>query len=65
MNKSLIIFLSLISIFFYFSNASVIGIDFGSEYYKISLIAPGKTFLIMENTFSKRKTHTAVIKKLD
>lgn len=36
------------------------GIDFGSEFYKISIIAPGKSFVIMENTFSKRKTHSAI-----
>lgn len=60
MNKPLFLSLIIASIFVYISQASVIGIDFGSEYYKISLIAPGKTFLIMENTFSKRKTHTSV-----
>ena len=42
------------------AECSVLGIDLGSEYYKISMIAPGKSFLIMENTFSKRKTHTSV-----
>jgi hypothetical protein len=27
---------------------------------KISLISPGKNFVIIENTTSKRKTHSAV-----
>jgi len=39
---------------------TVIGIDFGSEYFKASLISPGKTFTIVENETSKRKTHNAV-----
>ena len=41
-------------------NAAVMGIDFGSEFYKISMIAAGKSFVILENTFSHRKTHSAV-----
>ena len=40
---------------------SVLGIDFGSEYFKASIISPGKTFAIIENETSKRKTHNAVI----
>ena len=43
-----------------FSTAQVIGIDWGNEFYKISLIAPGKSFVIIENTTSKRKTNNAV-----
>lgn len=39
---------------------AVIGIDFGTEFYKISLISPGKSFIIIENTTTKRKTPTAV-----
>jgi hypoxia up-regulated 1 len=40
--------------------SAVMGVDFGSEYYKISMIAPGKSFVILENTMTHRKTHTAV-----
>lgn len=41
--------------------AAVLGIDFGSEYIKAVLISPGKSFTIIENTTSKRKTENAVI----
>ncbi len=54
---SKIIFLTILS---YFANSSVIGIDFGSEFFKASLILPGKTFEIVENETSKRKTYNAV-----
>jgi hypoxia up-regulated 1 len=37
-----------------------LGIDFGSEFFKASLISPGKTFEIVENETSKRKTNNAV-----
>jgi len=43
------------------SFGSVIGIDFGSEYFKASLISPGKTFEIIENETSKRKTYNSVL----
>jgi len=36
------------------------GIDFGSEYFKASIISPGKTFEIIENETSKRKTQNSV-----
>lgn len=42
------------------SQASVLGIDFGSEYFKVSLISPGKSFIIIENTTTKRKTENVV-----
>jgi hypothetical protein len=38
----------------------VLGIDFGDEFFKMSLISAGKTFLIIENSISKRKTPTSV-----
>jgi hypoxia up-regulated 1 len=41
-------------------SASVIGIDFGSEFLKVSLISPGKSFVIIENTTTKRKTENAL-----
>ena len=41
--------------------SQVLGIDFGSNYYKVSMIAPGKTFEIVENETTKRKTHNVVL----
>jgi hypoxia up-regulated 1 len=38
----------------------VLGIDFGSEFFKVSLISPGKSFMIIENTTTKRKTENVV-----
>lgn len=43
------------------TQAAVLGIDFGSSYFKISLNAPKKQFLIVENLTSNRKTMNAVI----
>jgi len=40
--------------------STVIGIDLGSEYFKISLISPGKSFQIVENSITKRKTESAI-----
>ncbi|EAR85326.2 DnaK protein (macronuclear) [Tetrahymena thermophila SB210] len=42
------------------TQAVVLGIDFGSQYFKISLNAPRKQFLIVENTTSQRKTQNAI-----
>ena len=39
----------LISIPLAIVKGAVLGIDLGSEYMKISVISPGKTFLIIEN----------------
>ena len=36
----------------------MIGFDFGSTYFKITLVKPGQPFAIVENTASKRKTET-------
>jgi hypoxia up-regulated 1 len=36
----------------------VIGFDFGSTYFKITLVKPGQPFAIVENTATKRKTET-------
>ena len=36
--------------------ANVIGFDFGSTFFKITLVQPGNPFTIVENTTSKRKT---------
>lgn len=39
---------------------AVLGIDIGSQFLKASLIAPGKSFLIIENLASKRKSETSI-----
>ena len=39
-------------------NANVIGFDFGSTFFKITLVKPGSPFSIVENLTSKRKTET-------
>ena len=39
---------------------ALLGIDFGSEFMKISIITPGKPFRIIEDMTSKRKTYSAV-----
>lgn len=39
-------------------SANVIGFDFGSTFFKITLVQPGNPFQIVENTTSKRKTHS-------
>ena len=38
------------------ATAYVIGIDFGSEYYKLSVITTSSKLEIVENDHSKRKT---------
>lgn len=52
--------LTLIALFFTLIKTAVIGIDFGSNFYKISLIAPGKSFVIVESMASKRKMYNAI-----
>jgi len=39
-------------------SANVIGFDFGSTFFKITLVVPGKTFSIVENVTSARKTNS-------
>jgi len=41
-------------------NSFIIGIDFGSEFYKIVLVKPGTPFSIVENIQSLRKTPTTL-----
>lgn len=43
-----------------YTQANIIGIDLGSNYIKATLVQPGKTFQIVENTASKRKTETMI-----
>ena len=46
-------------------NSYLIGVDIGSEFFKICLIKPGKPFSIVENLQSKLKTPTAISLKDD
>ena len=38
----------------------VLGIDFGTSFFKVALVKPGSPFTIVTNTASKRKTETVV-----
>ena len=42
------------------ATAQVIGIDFGTEFWKASLISPGKNLVIVENSRSGRKSNNGV-----
>ena len=54
----LIVFLSYLSI--KVVRANVIGIDFGSDSFKVSIIAPGNPLDIVTNFQSKRKTPLSI-----
>ncbi len=58
--NSLLLTLLIVGCLYSTSNAQVLGIDFGSEYWKVSLISPGKSFVILENMTTQRKTDNAV-----
>ena len=62
MSRIYFICISLVLLCFFVQNSktAVIGLDLGSEYLKISSISPGKSFVIVENTSTKRKTENAV-----
>ena len=38
----------------------MMGIDLGSEYFKVTVIKPGKPFMMLENLISKTKTELSV-----
>ena len=38
----------------------MMGIDLGSEFFKVTVIKPGKPFMMMENLVSKTKTENAL-----
>ena len=42
-------------------NASILGIDFGTQYMKIAIVRPGSPFEIVTDLSSKRKTPSAII----
>lgn len=43
----------------------MIGFDFGSTFFKITLVKPGSPFSIVENTATKRKTETMLTLNAD
>lgn len=45
-----------------YAETQVIGIDFGTEFWKASLISPGKNLVIVENSRSGRKSYNGVNK---
>lgn len=47
------------------ATSQVIGIDFGTEFWKSAIISPGKSFVIVENSKSERKTSNAVTTKFN
>ena len=55
--KILTFLIALIS----WSRAQVLGIDFGTEFWKAALISPGKNLVIVENSRSERKTLNSVV----
>lgn len=59
-NKILILVLAILATV----NAQVLGIDFGTEFWKAALISPGKNLVIVENSRSERKTLNSVPCKL-
>ncbi|EDL44493.1 hypothetical protein, conserved [Plasmodium vivax] len=52
--------LALLNQAFLVKGASVLGIDFGNEYIKVSIVSPGKGFNILLNNQSKRKITNAI-----
>lgn len=56
-----IVLCCVLSVFLFscYTSAIVVGIDFGSQWYKIAMIKPG-SFDIVLNEQSSRKTHTLV-----
>lgn len=54
--KVLMVLLSIVLL----SQCQVLGIDFGTEFWKASLISPGKNLVIVENSRSGRKTINGV-----
>ena len=42
------------------AKANVVGFDFGSSFFKLTLVLPGTPFGIVENTTGGRKTDTMI-----
>jgi hypoxia up-regulated 1 len=66
MNKfTLFIFTLVFFVQLYSVNNYLIGIDLGSEFFKATMLRPGRPFTMVENLQSKTKTPTAVAFKDD
>jgi len=52
--------LLILSILLQTALSGLIGIDLGSEFFKVSLIRPGKKLVIVENPQSKRMTNNMI-----
>lgn len=53
--------LFIVALFLGIAHASVLGIDFGTQFMKIAIVRPGSPFEIVTDLSSKRKTPSAVI----
>ncbi|EUD67739.1 hypothetical protein C922_01928 [Plasmodium inui San Antonio 1] len=63
MKRTLLVALAILSLLnqaILVKGASVLGIDFGNEYIKVSIVSPGKGFNILLNNQSKRKITNAI-----
>ncbi|CAA9989897.1 heat shock protein 110, putative [Plasmodium knowlesi strain H] len=63
MKRTLLLALGILSLLnqaIVVKGASVLGIDFGNEYIKVSIVSPGKGFNILLNNQSKRKITNAI-----
>ena len=58
--KSYFLFFLLISLCIFQISSYMMGIDLGSEYFKVTVIKPGKPFMMLENLISKTKTELSV-----
>lgn len=58
--KSTLLLLSLIVFLSTPVEGNVIGFDFGSTFFKITLVKPGQPFAIVENIATKRKTESVL-----
>lgn len=56
--KHLVLSIFAFALLLNLSLCNVIGFDFGSTFFKITLVKPGQPFTIVENTATKRKTET-------
>lgn len=60
MRSPITLILLLLTILSYI-RTQVLGIDFGTEFWKAALISPGKNLVIVENSRSERKTLNSVL----
>lgn len=61
----LIKYFGIILSFLSIVNCNLIGIDFGSNFFKITLVKPGSPFSIVENVSTQRKTNTMLTIPVD